>query len=99
MVTLLDRARELDTADPIAHYRERFDLPGGVVYLDGNSLGALPKATRERLAQVVDAEWGRDLIRSWNPTDNGGDWIALPGIADLRSRHIESSSAQRPGPG
>ncbi|MEZ5693235.1 MAG: kynureninase [Altererythrobacter sp.] len=75
---MLDRARELDTADPIAHYRERFDLPGGVVYLDGNSLGALPKATRERLAQVVDAEWGHDLICSWNPTDNGGDWIALP---------------------
>ena len=64
----------LDADDPLASFRERFDLPEGVIYLDGNSLGPLPKATRERLRNVVDREWGRDLIRSW--TDN--DWIGLP---------------------
>ena len=73
-MTLLDRARELDAADPLAPYRERFDLPEGVIYLDGNSLGALPKATPARLEQVVRSEWGSDLIRSWN----SAGWIDLP---------------------
>uniref|UniRef100_UPI003B838C30 kynureninase n=1 Tax=Parerythrobacter lutipelagi TaxID=1964208 RepID=UPI003B838C30 len=74
MSALMDQARTLDAADPISGARELFDLPEGVVYLDGNSLGALPKATRKQLAQVVDAEWGRDLIRSWNTAD----WIGMP---------------------
>lgn len=77
-MSLLDQARALDQADPLRSYRARFHLPEGVAYLDGNSLGALPKATRKRLAHVVDQEWGSDLIRSWNPTDAGGDWISLP---------------------
>ena len=77
-MSLLDQARALDQADPLRRYRARFDLPEDVAYLDGNSLGALPKATRERLAHVVDQEWGSDLIRSWNPTEAGGDWISLP---------------------
>ena len=71
---MLDKARELDAADPLAAYRDRFDLPEGVIYLDGNSLGALPKSTPERLARVVREEWGRDLIGSWN----SADWISLP---------------------
>jgi kynureninase len=54
--------------------RERFVLPDGVVYLDGNSLGALPRATPARVAAVVEREWGAGLIRSWN--DAG--WIGLP---------------------
>ncbi len=70
---MLDRARALDAADPLAHYRQQFLLPEGVIYLDGNSLGALPKATPARLEQVVRAEWGEGLIRSWN----GADWIGL----------------------
>lgn len=74
MIALLTEARDLDAADPLARFRDRFDLPDGVIYLDGNSLGALPRATRERLARVVDAEWGRDLIRSWNTAD----WIGMP---------------------
>lgn len=78
MTALLEQARALDAADPLRAYRERFDLPAGVVYLDGNSLGALPRATRSRMAQLVDQEWGRDLIRSWNPTEAGGDWISMP---------------------
>ncbi|GAA4045841.1 kynureninase [Parerythrobacter jejuensis] len=71
---MLDQARALDASDPLAEYRDRFDLPDGVIYLDGNSLGALPKATTERLQQVMREEWGTDLIRSWN----SADWIHLP---------------------
>ena len=71
---MLDKARELDAVDPLAQYRERFDLPEGTIYLDGNSLGALPKSTPGRLARVVREEWGRDLIGSWN----SADWISLP---------------------
>jgi len=59
-------AAEFDLADPLAEYRERFILPDGVIYLDGNSLGALPKATTEAMRRVVEREWGEGLIRSWN---------------------------------
>ena len=57
---------ELDNADPLAAFREEFVLPEGVVYLDGNSLGALPRATPGRVADMIEREWGRDLIASWN---------------------------------
>ncbi len=60
------RAAEFDAADPLAPYRDRFTLPEGVIYLDGNSLGALPKATPEAVRRVVEHEWGEGLIRSWN---------------------------------
>jgi kynureninase len=60
------RAAEFDAADPLAGYRERFTLPEGVIYLDGNSLGALPKDTPAALTRVVESEWGEGLIRSWN---------------------------------
>ena len=73
-MSLLERARELDAADPLAEFRDRFDLPEGVIYLDGNSLGALPKAAPARLEQVLRGEWGEGLIRSWN----SADWITLP---------------------
>lgn len=71
---MLERARELDAADPLSTFRTRFALPEGVIYLDGNSLGALPKAAIERVQQVVTGEWGEGLIRSWNDAD----WIGLP---------------------
>ena len=71
---MLERARELDAADPLAEYRERFAIPEGVIYLDGNSLGALPERAPARLAEVVLEEWGKGLIRSWN----SADWIDLP---------------------
>lgn len=64
----------LDKADPLAHARDRFILPNGIIYLDGNSLGALPASVPPRIADVVGREWGADLVRSWNT--NG--WIALP---------------------
>ncbi len=68
-----DEVEALDRADELAAFRDRFVLPDGVIYLDGNSLGALPKATPGRVAQVVQQEWGQSLIRSW--TDHG--WIDL----------------------
>ena len=64
----------MDRADPLAAHRDAFALPAGVIYLDGNSLGARPERVRERLDAVVEAEWGRDLITSWN----AHDWIGLP---------------------
>jgi kynureninase len=59
-------ARQLDAEDPLAFARERFSLPGGVIYLDGNSLGALPKAAPEALTNTAERQWGDDLIASWN---------------------------------
>jgi kynureninase len=69
-----DEALALDAADPLATLREQFSIPPGVIYLDGNSLGVLPRATPARVAQVVNEEWGRGLIRSWN----SAGWIDLP---------------------
>ena len=63
-----------DHADPLAKFRDRFALPEGVIYLDGNSLGALPRATAAHLAQVIENEWGTGLVRSWNDAD----WIDAP---------------------
>ena len=73
MLTRID-AEARDAADPLAPFRERFLMPEGLVYLDGNSLGALPSAAAERVARVVAREWGEGLVRSWN--DAG--WIDLP---------------------
>ena len=67
-------AEALDAADPLARFRNAFDLPDGVIYLDGNSLGPLPRATAARLDDVVRREWGRDLITSWN----SAGWIEAP---------------------
>lgn len=64
----------LDAADPLAPYRDRFQLPDGVIYLDGNSLGALPRDTPARVEAVMREEWGQGLIRSWN----SADWIGAP---------------------
>jgi kynureninase len=56
----------LDAADPLAGLRARFFLPDDVVYLDGNSLGALPRHIPARMRAIVENEWGTGLIRSWN---------------------------------
>ncbi len=73
---VIDRATctALDDADPLASMRDRFVLPDGVIYLDGNSLGVLPKHTAAHLQRVITEEWGTGLIRSWN--DAG--WFAKP---------------------
>ncbi len=67
-------AVRLDAADPLAKWRDEFLLDGELAYLDGNSLGALPKATPARIADVVEREWGEGLIGSWN----SAGWIDLP---------------------
>ena len=73
MITLAHCAA-LDASDPLSHLREQFDLPDGVIYLDGNSLGARPRSALARATAVIAAEWGRDLIRSWNTAG----WFDLP---------------------
>lgn len=73
-MTTLAEARALDESDPLRGLGERFVLPDGVIYLDGNSLGALPRATIARQQAVVAEEWGSELIRSWNSRD----WIGAP---------------------
>ena len=69
-----EACQALDAKDPLAFARQRFDLPPGVLYLDGNSLGPLPVATPARLEKVVREEWGQGLIRSWNTAG----WIDQP---------------------
>ena len=69
-----EAAARADADDPLARLREQFRLPVGVIYLDGNSLGVLPAAVPDVVTDVVEREWGRDLIGSWN--DN--NWWTLP---------------------
>jgi kynureninase len=73
-VLTLEEMRARDLADPLHSMRGTFELPPGEIYLDGNSLGALPRATADRLAKVVRDDWGKGLIRSWNKAD----WIGAP---------------------
>ena len=67
-------AQLLDANDPLAFARERFRLPDHVIYLDGNSLGALPAAAPASLATTAEGQWGKDLISSWNKHG----WIDWP---------------------
>ena len=63
-----------DADDPLARLRERFVIPEGLVYLDGNSLGALPVQTPARIAATVEREWGLGLVRSWT----AANWMEAP---------------------
>ncbi|HEX8555373.1 MAG TPA: kynureninase, partial [Sphingomonas sp.] len=69
----LAAARALDAADPLAPIRDRFILPADTLYLDGNSLGCLPRATPAIVATMVERQWGERLIRGWNE-----GWIDAP---------------------
>src|SRR4028118_631770 len=94
------RGRALDAADPLAPLRERFVIPEDTIYLDGNSLGVLPRATAARQAEVVALEWGERLIRSWNKSG----WIEAPArigakIARLIGAKPPGGPAAGPGPG
>ncbi|MBK6008082.1 kynureninase [Ramlibacter ginsenosidimutans] len=73
-MTRLQDCRALDAQDPLRALRDLFTLPEGVIYLDGNSLGPLPKAAPDRIARAVREEWGEGLIRSWNTAG----WFELP---------------------
>ncbi|MFM2399340.1 MAG: hypothetical protein RL341_1497, partial [Pseudomonadota bacterium] len=63
----------LDESDPLRALREQFCIDEGLIYLDGNSLGVLPRATQQRVSEVVAQQWGQGLIRSWN----SAGWIHL----------------------
>ena len=81
----------LDDADRLAALREQFELPPGQIYLDGNSLGVLPRSTAARVQQVVTREWGRDLIQSWNKAG----WIHQPGrVGDKIARLIGAGAGE-----
>ena len=67
-------AEQLDVADPLAFARQRFQVPAGVIYLDGNSLGALPRLAPKALLETTERQWGDDLIASWNKHE----WINWP---------------------
>ena len=73
MTSLID-CQKLDAQDPLRQLRDQFSLPDGVIYLDGNSLGALPRTAAARVAKAVTEEWGVGLIRSWNTAG----WFDLP---------------------
>jgi kynureninase len=77
-------AESLDAADPLAGFRDRFERADpALIYLDGNSLGPLPSATRARIGEVVATEWGAGLVRSWNR------WIELPlQVGDMLGEHL-----------
>jgi kynureninase len=86
-MSLTDRteAERLDREDPLAAFRNRFVIDDPeLIYLDGNSLGRLPRRSLERLGKVVEQEWGRRLIRAWNER-----WIDLPArVGDLLGQHL-----------
>ncbi|SME94919.1 kynureninase [Pseudogulbenkiania subflava] len=80
-----------DRHDPLAALKHHFDLPAGVIYLDGNSLGVLPKTARARSAEVIDQEWGTGLIRSWNTAG----WFDLPArLGDKLGRLIGANGGE-----
>jgi kynureninase len=84
-------ALALDAADPLALLREQFAIPPGLIYLDGNSLGVMPKATAARVQQVVTQEWGVGLIGSWN----SAGWMELaPRIGDKIARLIGAGAGE-----
>ncbi|WP_432199952.1 kynureninase [Erythrobacter sp. W53] len=74
MTSLADRIAELDANDPLREFRDEFQLRDGLIYLDGNSLGAVPKATAAAMQDAVTEQWGEGLITSWL----GADWVNSP---------------------
>ena len=80
----------LDATDPLAFARDRFSLPPGMIYLDGNSLGALPRATPARIADVMAREWGEGLIGSWNEAG----WMELPHRVGARIAALIGAGAE-----
>ncbi|MEP3421797.1 MAG: kynureninase [Erythrobacter sp.] len=71
---LMEQALSWDAQDPLGEFRNRFQIRDGLIYLDGNSLGCLPKATLDRMNDTIEREWGEGLISSWNDAD----WAVAP---------------------
>ncbi|MDO8775654.1 MAG: kynureninase [Burkholderiaceae bacterium] len=88
MTTLAD-CQQRDAQDPLRALKDQFSLPPGVIYLDGNSLGVLPKATAARVAEVVTQEWGIGLIRSWNTAG----WFESPHKAGNKIARLIGANA------
>jgi kynureninase len=81
----------LDAQDPLRDLRDHFNIPAHTIYLDGNSLGVMPRATPARVADTVAREWGIDLIQSWNK--NG--WFAMPQqVGDKIARLIGAGASE-----
>jgi kynureninase len=93
MTGLPDKAAidAMDAADPLGHFRARFTMPEGIVYLDGNSLGAASPAAFAELEKAAKEEWGRDLIKSWNTAG----WFEMPlALGDRIGRLIGANPGQ-----
>jgi kynureninase len=73
-MTTLQDCRALDAKDDLRSLRDLYVVPGDLIYLDGNSLGVMPKAVPDRIARAVAHEWGEGLIRSWN----SAGWYEMP---------------------
>jgi kynureninase len=86
-----ERALDLDANDPLAGCRARFRVPDGLIYLDGNSLGALPVGVPAAVARTVEQEWGVDLIGSWN---SNGWWDAPRRVGDRVGTLIGAAPGQ-----
>lgn len=90
-MTTLQDCQALDAQDPLRALRDLFALPTGTIYLDGNSLGVMPRATPARVADVVTREWGTDLIQSWNKAG----WFAMPqAVGDKIARLIGAGAGE-----
>lgn len=81
----------LDGDDPLADFRQHYHIPAGIIYMDGNSLGMMPKAVRPRLNNLLDQEWAEDLVTSWNKHQ----WFDLPYlVGDKIARIIGAESGE-----
>lgn len=89
MALSLEQARATDAADPLRPWRDRFALPEGIIYLDGNSLGVLPRAAAARVGDLIERQWGQSLIRGWN--DHG--WIDAPARVGARIAPLVGAKA------
>src|SRR5690349_17451203 len=84
-------AKSLDAQDPLASFREAFVISDpDLIYLDGNSLGMLPKAAQQKAREIVDKQWGVDLIRGWNK----GWWDAPAHVGDKIGQLIGAAAGQ-----
>jgi kynureninase len=81
----------MDANDPLAGFRDKFYVPEGVLYFDGNSLGALPKTVEGRMQKVITDEWGNGLVRSWNTAG----WYEMPRrVGDKIARLIGANQGE-----